>query len=634
MKTAVVVNAGLGALTLGIEQAGYKIIAAYEMNEKAADIHKRNLEVPVYSHFPLGKEYKEWYDIDLLAIRIHTQTLSHAAGKSYHALHNYKNIFEMLYCCHPRRFLFILNPHGIKNQFSEILEGISDIGYHFEYMIIDAGETLGLPIKEQTLCVIGARNDITVTLSFPSFRKPNYMYWQKLFEIGNDVDSWYYKIPKNTIINDMENGQFFCYSNREYKPTDIIKWNYMYIPLVKDINGPRKITHREIANIKGLPMDYNLSEEKNKSQLYKELMYAENVFIVKQVAKQLKNERQINRGVLFENLFYEYLNCVSRKPGIDQFVIERNPRKNNIEFDFQCKIRNQLILFELKVYNGNTALSSKVYAACERISEFKEEGALVLVVANEISDSIKEQCFEKYNVIIWDVGNLLWLFRDYPELKSEFVAFLDYAIDSIEQKPPEYIIMIEEPSDYEGISESKKGIDWEKRLSDIEPGTESFRKYEDVCIEILKYVLGDYLTLWKIQEPSNDGLYRFDLCCKIKSGTNQEFFDTIKNYFNTKYIVFEFKNYKDAIGQKEIYTTEKYLYEKALRKVAIIISRKGADDQALKAVKGSLREAGKLILCLADQNLLDMVEIKKEGEQEPTDILVNMLDDLLVHLEK
>lgn len=124
------------------------------------------------------------------------------------------------------------------------------------------------------------------------------------------------------------------------------------------------------------------------------------------------------------------------------------------------------------------------------------------------------------------------------------------------------------------------------------------------------------------------------MCCKIKSGVNQDFFQTIKNYFNTKYIVFEFKNYNEQITQKEIYTTEKYLYEKALRKVAVIISRTGADENALKAVRGCLRETGKLIICLSDNSLLDMIKIKEQGEREPAELLDTVLDDILVHLEK
>ena len=46
---------------------------------------------------------------------------------------------------------------------------------------------------------------------------------------------------------------------------------------------------------------------------------------------------------------------------------------------------------------------------------------------------------------------------------------------------------------------------------------ERSKEYEDICIEILKNVLGEYLGLWKVQESSNNGLYRFDLCCKIKN---------------------------------------------------------------------------------------------------------------------
>ncbi len=94
------------------------------------------------------------------------------------------------------------------------------------------------------------------------------------------------------------------------------------------------------------------------------------------------------------------------------------------------------------------------------------------------------------------------------------------------------------------------------------------------------------------------------------------------------------QNILDKITQEEIYTTEKYLYEKALRKVAIIISRFGADDHALKAAKGSLRENGKLIICLSDNSLLEMIDIKTRGDQEPAEFLGAILDDILVHLEK
>ena len=180
----------------------------------------------------------------------------------------------------------------------------------------------------------------------------------------------------------------------------------------------------------------------------------------------------------------------------------------------------------------------------------------------------------------------------------------------------------------------KETIKWEDRLRHIKPGLEQFQEYEQFCVDILKYTLGEYLTLWQRQERTDDSLHRFDLCCKIKSGRQEDFFDIITHYFHTKYIVFEFKNYGDKISQKEIYTTEKYLYRTALRKTAIIISRRGSDDHALQAAKGSLRENGKLILCLSDLDLLKMADIKAQGEKEPADFLSEMLDRLLIHLEK
>lgn len=634
MKTAIVINAGIGALTVGLEQAGYKVIAAYETDKKAASIHKQNLDAPIFDCFPKEDDYKDNYELDLLAARIHIQLLSRNSPQSSYPIREGLQLLELLSGYHPRTFLFFMNSIGFKNLLPRYLEEISYIGYRFAYQVIDIGQSLGLPIKERKVCIIGSRKDINISLTFPDFSKSKDFVSDNFLEIGKPIDPWYYKIDLYKLSYDNGDYPYFCWNKRGYKPSDVIIWNPIWVPLVRDIENPRKITHREIANIKGFPMEYNFSKENNKSWLYKTLMYSENIIIVKLVAEMLSESKPIHRGIQFENLFFNYLEYLSQKHQEDGFEFERNPQIKDVIYDFKVSSHNQTILFELKLYNSYSVILSRIYSVCNHLSVLKDEGIPVLVVANEVSDSIKNECSEKYGVHLWDVGNLLWLFEEYPELKSEFVAFLDYAIDSVEAKPPAFNIVTKLSADAEIKSNSNNDAIWKQKLSNIEPGKESFREYEDVCVEILKYVLGDYLTLWKKQQSSNDGLYRFDLCCKIKSGTNQEFFDTIKNYFNTKYIVFEFKNYKDAIGQKEIYTTEKYLYEKALRKVAIIISRKGADDQAMKAVKGSLRETGKLIICLSDQDLLDMINIKKEGEQEPADLLVNLLDELLVHLEK
>lgn len=52
------------------------------------------------------------------------------------------------------------------------------------------------------------------------------------------------------------------------------------------------------------------------------------------------------------------------------------------------------------------------------------------------------------------------------------------------------------------------------------------------------------------------------------------------------------------------------------------------------AARGSLRESGKLIICLSDEGLKAMLQIKKEGEKTTGGYLEDILDDMLMRLEK
>ena len=98
-------------------------------------------------------------------------------------------------------------------------------------------------------------------------------------------------------------------------------------------------------------------------------------------------------------------------------------------------------------------------------------------------------------------------------------------------------------------------------------------------------------------------------------------------------MIFEFKNYSRTVTQHEIYTTERYLYSKALRSVGIIVTPNGYDENALWVAKGCLRENGKLILLLTNTDLLNMIR-KKIDEENPSEYLLEKLDELLLKLEK
>ena len=79
--------------------------------------------------------------------------------------------------------------------------------------------------------------------------------------------------------------------------------------------------------------------------------------------------------------------------------------------------------------------------------------------------------------------------------------------------------------------------------------------------------------------------------------------------------------------------TEKYLFEAPLRKVAIIISIHGIDENGKKLAEGILRESGKLIIVLNDTDLKRMIELYIKG-YKTTVVFTEKLDEILTRLEK
>lgn len=266
------------------------------------------------------------------------------------------------------------------------------------------------------------------------------------------------------------------------------------------------------------------------------------------------------------------------------------------------------------------------------LSEKLNDGQKGILITTSICTEETQKIALDKNILILDLKNLIYLINPKHDLYQDFLSSVDFSIAKFGAKKP-FMEFFSNSYEMKKISKSNKKINWEQKLKNIKPGKEDFSKYEKTCTEILKILFSDYLSIWQEQQKSNADLYRFDLICKIKNDVNDDFFSTLNSCFNTRYIIFDFKNYDEEITQKEIYTTEKYLYDKALRKVAIIVSRKGLDRNALHAVKGSIREQGKIIISLTDEDLLEMLKIH-ERKQNATDYMAAKLDKLLIELEK
>lgn len=260
------------------------------------------------------------------------------------------------------------------------------------------------------------------------------------------------------------------------------------------------------------------------------------------------------------------------------------------------------------------------------LKDIKDKGFEVILVIYDIVKTYELNRL-RANAIVFDISNVLYILKDSSILTNELMSELDYSVENINIKKPELDINLKEKP------EKNNQDNKIETLQLITAGKKQCKSYEKFCTNTLKYLFLDKLDLWEEQHKTEEGMYVFDLICKIKNNVVDDFFGVIEEYFKSKYIIFEFKNYTEAISQSEVCTTEKYLYQTALRKVAIIITRNGINVNGEKMIKGILRETGKLILVLNDEEVKEMIKLKEKGEN-PSIVLMNKLDFLLIHLEK
>ncbi|MDB5006049.1 MAG: hypothetical protein JWP45_442 [Mucilaginibacter sp.] len=339
-------------------------------------------------------------------------------------------------------------------------------------------------------------------------------------------------------------------------------------------------------------------------------------------------------------IFFESFGFVTRareqirRREID-FVVERNGVKTFVEFKF---------------YRSKNVVSSSVREVSRQlqamIASQNEPVSGLLIISSYVPKPLKEEIENNDGIIIWDRNDLYNLIKfgllntqlleDFEQLLNEAKQGIDtedvFANTVIDNRlPGDYFLMLKPISAH--ASEIPPPIirDYCRDLGAVFPGKPGWMAYELLNIEILKYLFEKDLSNWHTQRTTDDELSRFDMICRVIS--KNDFWKNLIQSFQSRYVLFEFKNYSDPIGQDQIYTTERYLYLRGLRSVGFIIAPKGGKAQAHKAAKGALREHGKLIIILSNEDLCKMLAMKAEGG-EPSDYLSDRLDDFLISLSR
>lgn len=340
-----------------------------------------------------------------------------------------------------------------------------------------------------------------------------------------------------------------------------------------------------------------------------------------------------NKNITMKNAF-DFENVIAEIFHYYNFHVEKESNAHD-EADIKATYGNSKYFIEVKYSKSSMMPPSLVIHAASRLhlvsNTFDYQMIPVLVLSGKVTDKLKLQLAQFENLIVIDIANLLYLVKDNDKLKNQLLSVLEFSVNDILPQPIDLSLGIAINANANTLF--TEGEDLIRQLNKWNPEETSSVDYENLCYKVLNYLFNDELSLWHRQKKSNADLYRFDLICKIKDGEVSGLWTTILQCFNSKYIIFEFKNYTTSITQKEIYTTDKYLYLKALRGVAILVSCYGSDKNAEKAIKGTLRENGKLILSICNDDLIEMIQ-RKINNDIPADYLYEKLDNLLIELEK
>jgi len=163
------------------------------------------------------------------------------------------------------------------------------------------------------------------------------------------------------------------------------------------------------------------------------------------------------------------------------------------------------------------------------------------------------------------------------------------------------------------------------RLETCPLGVDGWRQFEDLGVEILKYLFVPPLADPHIQTRSFSGIDRRDAIFPNRNMAADTFWGQLYIELKARMILIEFKNYDtQEIGKDEVDQTRNYLTN-PMGKLAIICCRKEPSKEALLRRNHVYTQEGKVILFVTKDKLREMIHMK-EREDDPGRLVVEMVE--------
>lgn len=294
---------------------------------------------------------------------------------------------------------------------------------------------------------------------------------------------------------------------------------------------------------------------------------------------------------------------------------------------------------EIKYYAGDSLNPRLLIEGVMRLRWICQERKIergLFVVSVIVPDEFRATLEQTQGIAILDRRDLLALASKRAEMVVEMKNVLDVSISEDGRRAEQVLHHIEESDVERGgtipPTTAQEPRNYCKELRELAAGRDTWSEYETLCEEVLKYLFEDDLVGWYRQIRTEDGLNRYDLVCRI-ANESSSVWRFLAGELGSRYVLFEFKNHSEMVDPGSIYSTERYLLEHGKRTVGFLLSRHGLSNGAKRAVEGAMRENGKLIVSLSDDDICDLLA-KRTALDDISEDLFRRVDDFLIKLPR
>lgn len=163
------------------------------------------------------------------------------------------------------------------------------------------------------------------------------------------------------------------------------------------------------------------------------------------------------------------------------------------------------------------------------------------------------------------------------------------------------------------------------RLESCPAGISGWRQFEQVCLDVLRYLFVPPLAEPKVQPSTFSGIDRRDAVLPNRNFGANHNWGILLQELNARMVLFEFKNYDlTEIGKDEVNQTSSYMRE-PMGRLAIMVCSQLPNRAAHVRRNTIFSSEKKVILFVTKDHLKEMILLKERGE-EPSDVIIDLVE--------